>query len=226
MRRIIFVLSLVVLLCFSVQAQYYYERPKSPNNEIGKKPSRDFDRFYFFSWDINKPTSNTDFVNQTSSLGTRLGLRKRLSQEDKLWGGVDLGWAVYKQYFPYQTIQLPNQQAISTDWYDYVYCLNLTASVDYFFLPMEKVFTPYAGFGFGASYNKFSQYYNINEGSGTSWGLLLRPEAGFLVGFKKNSSWRVKAAFHYDYASNKNSDFGYKNFINYGFQVGIVKMAW
>jgi hypothetical protein len=49
---------------------------------------------------------------------------------------------------------------------------------------------------------------------------------GALFGFKENSPWRIKAAAHYDFATNTSSDFGYKNFMTMGFQVGIVKMAW
>jgi len=55
---------------------------------------------------------------------------------------------------------------------------------------------------------------------------LVRPEAGVLIGFKENSPWRIKAAVHYDYSTNMSTDFGYKNFVSMGFQVGLVKMAW
>jgi hypothetical protein len=91
---------------------------------------------------------------------------------------------------------------------------------------MEKIVTPYAGFGFGLAYDKFAYYYNVYGNAKGTWGLQIRPEAGLLISFKENSSWRIKAGVHYDYASNKSSDFGYKSFLNYGFQIGIVKMAW
>jgi hypothetical protein len=218
------------MVSLSLNAQYYYDRSKNPDRNIKNLPqqkaTRDFDRYYFFSWDANKPMSNTDFINQTSSLGTKLGFRKRLNDVDRLWVGGDFGWAVYKQYIPYQTYVLSQTQSLSTDLYDYTYALNIAATIDYFFLPTDKLITPYGGFGIGAAYDKFTQYFNVYGGSATSWGLLLRPEVGVLIGFKENSSWRIKVAAHYDYSTNTSTDFGYKNFTNSGFQVGIVKMAW
>ncbi len=240
---LIFVLSSA---CFvSGKAQYYYDRSKNPDRVVSpraekksrtdNKSDRDFDKFFFLSWDTNKPMSNTDFIGQSSSLGTKLGFRKRLNDEDKLWVGGDFGWAVYKQYMPFQTYQY-GTSAVSTDLYNYSYNYSLTANIDYFFFSMEKIVVPYAGFGVGVAYDKFSQYYNIYAGSSDSWGLQIRPEVGVLIGFKANSAWRIKASYHYDYASNAsnlvNNNFitpgnnNYTNFINTGFQIGIVKMAW
>jgi hypothetical protein len=99
-------------------------------------------------------------------------------------------------------------------------------NIDYLFLPVDKVAVPYAGLGLGLAYDKFAQYYNIYGGTGDSWGLMARPEAGVLVGFGSNSSWRIKLAAHYDYATNNNSDFGISGFSSVGVQFGIVKMAW
>lgn len=229
MRNIFWSIAIVCLSLGSVSAQYYYDRSKNPDKNTGKisssKSGRDFDRFYFLSWDNNSPLSNKDFISQSSSLGTKLGFRKRLNEEDKFWVGGELGWAVYKEYFPYTTYT-NGVQSISTDLYNYAYTYSLSVNLDYFFLPMEKIVNPYAGLGIGAAYDKFAQYYNVYGSSATSWGFLVRPEAGVLIGFKENSSWRVKAAFHYDYSTNTNSDFGYKNFNSMGFQVGLVKMAW
>lgn len=229
---------LVTVICLVYQnivwGQYYYDRSKNPDRNTGlkqqqetqDKPSRDFDHFFFLSWDGNQPKSNTSFIANSSSLGTRLGFRKRINDQDNIWVGVDGGWSVYNQYVPYQTYAVSNTQTISTDLYNYSYNYSLTANIDYFILPMQRIFAPYVGVGVGGAYDKFATYYNISGSSSGSWGLLLRPEVGFLLGFKVNSSWRLKAAYHYDYGTNQNSDFGYKNFINTGFQIGIVKMAW
>src|SRR5579859_1668612 len=210
-------IGFVLLLGVSVaSAQYYYDRSKSTDKVPSGKSDRDFDRYYFLSWDNNTPMSNPDFIKLASSLGTKLGFRKRLNSEDKLWVGGDFGWAVYKQYIPYQTYNSNSTQATSTDLYNYSYNYSLSANIDYLFVSRDKIIVPYAGLGIGVAYDKFAQYWNIYGVSGDSWGLLLRPEAGFLVGFGQNSSWRLKAAFHYDYGSNTNTDFGYKNFINTG----------
>lgn len=221
--------SLLIFLlsfCFvSSHAQYYFDRSKNPDKVVVEKTGRDFDHFFFLSWDYNKPLTNTDFIKDASTVGTKLGFRKRINDEDKLWVGGDFGWAVYKQYVPTQTYTT-GTQSVTTDLYNYSYNYNLTVNIDYFFFPMKQLVVPYAGFGIGASYNKYNQYYNIYGSSSSSWGFLVRPEVGILIGFKENSSWRIKAAYHYDYSTNSSTDFGYKNFQNTGFQVGLVKMAW
>ena len=119
MLKLILSSLFIVVLFTSVRGQYYYDRSKNPDQKVDQKPGRDFDKFFFFSWDMNKPMSNTDFISQSSSLGTKLGFRKRLNDVDKLWVGAELGWAVYKQYYPYQTLQLSNSKSLSTDWYNY-----------------------------------------------------------------------------------------------------------
>jgi hypothetical protein len=229
MKKLFLLAAVSVAFVASLNAQYYYDRSKNPDKNIGKistpKTGRDFDKFYFLSWDNNAPLSNKDFISQTSSLGTKLGFRKRLNDEDKLWVGADFGWAVYKQYVPTNTYTT-GTQSTTTDLYNYAYNYSVSVNLDYFFLPVEKIITPYAGLGIGAAYDKFAQYYNVYGSSGTSWGFLVRPEAGVLIGFKENSPWRIKAAFHYDYSTNTSTDFGYKNFSSMGFQIGLVKMAW
>ncbi len=222
----------------SIRAQYYYDRsknpdkipaqPNKPQNQPIKTPRNygEYSKFFFASWDGNKPMSNTSFIDKFSGLGTRIGFRKRLNSEDKFWVGGDFSWAVYNQYVPYQTYT-SGTQSVSTDMYNYSYNYGVTVNIDYFFFPMDKLFVPYLGFGVGVAYDKFNQFYNIYGNSPkASWGLLVRPEAGFLVGFKKNSGWRIKAAAHFDYASNTNSTYGYKNFINTGVQIGVVRMLW
>jgi hypothetical protein len=229
MKNIFSAIAGVVVCISSCNAQYYFDRSKNPDKNTGKistpKTGRDFDHFFFLSWDSNTPMSNKDFIGQSSSLGTKLGFRKRINEDDKLWVGGDFGWTVYKQYIPTQTYP-SGTQSTTTDLYNYAYNYSLSANLDYFFFPMEKILVPYAGLGIGVAYDKFAQYYNIYGTSGSSWGFLVRPEAGILIGFKENSPWRIKAAYHYDYASNTSTDFGYKNFINTGFQIGLVKMAW
>ena len=223
---------LLFAAAWSASAQYYYDRSKNPDRvpvqtttQDRSRPSNSgsYSKFFFFSWDGNKPLSNTSFVDQASTFGTRLGFRKRINDEDKLWVGGDFGEFIYKQYFPYQTYQ-SGTQSLSTDLYNYAYNYSLTVNVDYYFLPMENLITPYLGLGLGAGYYKFAQYYNIYGTTGDSWGFLLRPEAGIVATYKKNSPWRLKAAAHYDYSSNSYKDLGYSNFTNLGVQIGIVKM--
>ena len=91
MKNIFLSVVMVVVSFISVKAQYYYDRSKNPDKNTGKistpKSGQDFDRFYFLSWDNNTPMSNKDFISQASSLGSKLGFRKRINDEDKLWVG-------------------------------------------------------------------------------------------------------------------------------------------
>lgn len=227
----IFIFFILFVLTYQMSnAQYYYDRSKKKDDKtiVSKSTGRDFDRYYFFNWDINKPLSNKDFVSDQSSLGTRLGFRTRLTEEDRLWAGGDFSWVVYKQYVPYATYPDPSSPtgSISTDLYNYSYNYSITANIDYLFLSVDKVVVPYGGLGLGLAYDKFAQYFNIYGGSANSWGLMVRPEAGVLIGFGTNTSWRAKIAAHYDYATNNSNDFGIKGFSNFGLQFGIVKMAW
>jgi len=224
----------------SLQAQYYYDRSKNPDRTVTQSqskssPGRDFDTYYFFSWDFNTPLSNQNFIRDNSSLGTKFGFRKRLNSVDRLWVGGDISWATYQQHVPFTTYQYGNS-AITAEVFNYSYNYSLTCNIDYFLMPMTGIFVPYGGLGIGVAYDKFAQYYNIYGGKVDSFGLQVRPEIGILVGFKQNSPWRIKAAVHYDYASNSGklvensfitpSNDDYHGFMNMGFQIGIVKMAW
>ncbi|HTH56020.1 MAG TPA: hypothetical protein VL728_08225 [Cyclobacteriaceae bacterium] len=236
--RNFFAAIICCLLVTSLHGQYYYDRSKNPDRTVkqsNQSAGRDFDTYYSFSWDFNTPLSNQNFISDNSNLGTKFSIRKRLNNVDGLWVGGDLGWAAYQQHIPFTSYQY-GSSAVGAEVFNYTYNYSLTGNIDYLLMPMNKIFVPYAGVGVGLAYIKFAQYYNIYGGTLDSFGLQVHPEVGILVGFKENSSWRIKAAVHYDYASNSgklaannfitpgNDD--YHGFMNMGFQIGIVKMAW
>ncbi len=228
-----FSIILVLVVIQLSYAQYYYDRSKNPDKaQTDKKVGRDFDHYFSLSWDITRPTSNTSFIDQQSSIGTKLGFRKRINDVDRLWVGGDLSWSVFKQYVPYNTYY-SSGSATSTDFYNYSYCYALSANLDYLFLPTEKVIVPYGALGLGLIYNKVVQYYNVYGSENDKLGVMIRPEVGVLIGFGENASWRMKVAAHLDFATTSISDFRYniyqvglQNFTGYGFQIGLVKMAW
>ena len=135
--------------------------------------------------------------------------------------------------YSYQTY-FSTSSATSSDFYNYANIYSFSCSIDYFFVSMEKKVAPYLGLSIGAASTNFTQYYNVNKASDGAWGVQVKPELGVLAGLKENSAWKLKAAMHYDYASNTSNfaknDFlvvrgsEYKNFTSVGFQVGIVKM--
>lgn len=182
------------------------------------------DNYMYANWDINIPLSNTDWVGNTSTRGGKIGYRAFFG-DGKFSAGLDFNWATFDQYAPTETIENPTG-AITTDYFKYVYHYGLAASGQYYFLKGENdIFFPYAGLGLGANYNDYTLFYNIYKDVHKSWGFLARPEAGLLVRFGARRSLGVMAAVHLDYSTNKSADFGYDNFSNLGFQIGLMAMG-
>ena len=60
----------------------------------------------------------------------------------------------------------------------------------------------------------------------SSWGFLARPEAGILWRIGTRRKLGLMAAAHYDFSTSKSESYGYDNFMNAGFQLGIMLMQW
>lgn len=177
-----------------------------------------FDKFISFSWDVNKPLSNTNYIKKYSVKGFQVGYREKIG--DHFYIGGDFSNATYDDYAPRQTYYIDGG-AVTTDFYKYVVAYGVTLSGDYFFTP-EKRLSPFAGFGVGSNYNSYKLYYNIYSSSDSGWGFLMRPQAGAILKIGKEMSWGVIAAVHYDYSTAMTKDFAYTNFANIGLRVGIV----
>lgn len=179
------------------------------------------EKYFYLNFDVNKPLSNTSWIGNTSTQGARGGYRVFLNP--RFSAGVDIGWSVYNEYQPTETIQ-NGSSALTTDFFKYIYNYSLTASAQYYFpVGDEDRFFPYAGLGLGANYNDYVLYYNIYQDADHGvWGFLARPEAGILVKFGSRRSMGAMAAIHYDYSTNKSAKFEYKNFSSAGFQIGLV----
>jgi hypothetical protein len=181
------------------------------------------ENYFYLNWDINKPTSNTEWIGHTSSKGGKIGYRMML--KDKRFSiGADFGWTTFDQYELPETFE-DSTGATHTDYFKYIYQTSLTVSGQYYFKVGEgdKIF-PYAGLGLGAMRNKYRLYYNIYAEGEDSWGFLARPEAGIVVRIPGRRSLAAMAAVHYDISTNQSEMYNYKNFSALGFQVGIVIM--
>jgi hypothetical protein len=178
------------------------------------------DKYFYLGLDINKPLSNTQWINSVSTRGVRGGYRVFINR--KFSAGLDVSWNTFDQYHPTETVQYPTG-AITTDYFKYLYTYSIAASGQYYFTVGDgDRFLPYAGLGLGATNTEFIKYYNIYKDSQTSWGFLARPEAGIVVKIGPRGSMGVMGAIHYDYATNKSDKFSYKNFSSMGFQIGLV----
>jgi hypothetical protein len=178
------------------------------------------DKFFYVALDFNKPLSNTSWISSFSARGARAGYRAFITP--RISAGLDLGWSVYDQYNPTETIENATG-AITTDYFNYIYSYSAVVSGQYYFpLGDSETFFPYASIGFGANTNEYVKYYNIYDDRERAWGFLARPEAGILVKFGGRKSLGAMAAIHYDYSTNQSDKYNYKNFSTAGFQVGLL----
>lgn len=182
------------------------------------------DKYIYLSLDVQKPTSNTDWIGDLSIAGGKIGYRGFI--RPNFSAGLDIGWANFDQYEPTST-KLNPTGAITTDYFHYVYSYSAVASGQYYFKEEdEDRFFPYAGLGLGANTNEYVLYYNIYEDTERSWGFLARPEIGVLYRFTERRSLGIMAALHYDYSTNKSDKFNYNNFSAFGFQIGLMAMTF
>src|SRR5690606_3856446 len=159
------------------------------------------EKYIYFNINGGKPLSNTEWIEDFSFAGGRIGYRGFIIPN--LSAGVDFGWNNFDQYEPTNTRQTGNG-AITTDYFHYIYAYSGVVSGQYYFRQEdEDRLFPYAGLGLGASTNKYVLYYNIYEDAERSWGFLVRPEIGILFRFTERGSLGIMAAVHYDYSTNK-----------------------
>jgi hypothetical protein len=182
------------------------------------------EKYLYVNLDVNKPLSNTAWIDDISLAAGKLGYRGFITPNFS--AGLDLGWANFDQYEPTSTKQNGNG-AITTDYFHYIYSYTGVVSGQYYFKAEdEDRFFPYAGLGLGANTNEYVLYYNIYEDTERSWGFLARPEIGVLFRFTERGSVGVMAAIHYDYSTNKSVKFDYDHFSSFGFQIGLMAMTF
>lgn len=188
----------------------------------GSASAQFYDKMFFVGWNFNTPLVNRDFIEKPSSRGARVGYRELIREQ---WAiGVDLTWATFDDYEPRQTYYNQNS-TLTTDFTNYANNYGALLTADYYFFTERKVM-PYAGLGAGLAYNSYKVYYNVYSGGDNSFGLMLRPQAGVWIKFNERKNWAFNAGVHFDYSTAKSSDLGYKNFLNAGFEIGVVFLDW
>lgn len=177
-----------------------------------------YDRSISFSWDVNMPMTNTDFIKSATAKGFRIGYRERIT--DQFHMGIDVNYAGYSDYAPRQTYYT-NGGALTTDFFKYATSGGATLSSEYLFRVDHKVM-PFVSLGLGVGYHSFNVYYNLYSANDSGWGFLLRPEAGAIVKFGKQGVWGLITSIHFDYSTVKSDTFAYKNFTNIGLRTGLI----
>jgi hypothetical protein len=178
-----------------------------------------YSKYFAATLDINKPILNKEFINKFSQNSYKLIYREFITE--RLTVGGELGMATYSDYIP-PYVYVQDNTSIYTDIYPYVYNYSIALSGEYFFTT-DKIVMPYAGFGLGAAYNQFTMYYNVFQQQDSRWGAMVRPHAGAIFRFGKESNWGLISDVHLDYATTKSEDTDYnKGFANVGLQLGLV----
>lgn len=184
------------------------------------------ENYFYISWNGNIPLSSTEYIDNISGRGAKIGYRGYFGRYRRFSAGVDINWAQYDQYKPKETFY-NETGAITTDYFNYIYSYGLTASSQYYFpLGDKETFFPYVGLGLGVNRNEYTVYYNIYTDTDKKFGFLARPEAGIMVRIGERKKMGALASVHYDYSTNTSKDLDYKNFSTLGFQLGIFFLQW
>jgi len=177
-----------------------------------------YDNAIHIGWNSIVPLSDKDFTGSTSVAGLRLGYTKFLSE--RFGFGFEGGYSTLDDYIPPTTYEQPGG-AITTDVYNYLYYFTFMANGQYY-LSQGKRFTHYTSLGLGIAYSEYKIFYNVYQEEDHNTGFVMRPEIGTLFKIKEYSSFGLKAAIGFDYATNKSEYFETKNFAGLNIQLGIV----
>jgi hypothetical protein len=191
MKKILLILSIVILSAVSMQAQ---NEPAS----LGFTPSS----YYTFSW--NTTFTMGDFnkwVGNASPAGFDLGGRYFI--KGGLNAGFNISWQRVSQIYNDETFTIPDKGiAINAENYRFTWMVPFQGVIAYNFMP-GKMVSPYLSLGIGGDYMEHHlmiQEYDIYK---TRWDFSLTPEVGALVKFGNFSSWGALVAFNYKWTTNQ-----------------------
>ncbi len=179
---------------------------------------QEYDNAFHIGWNTLVPFSDKDFTGSTSTAGVRLGYTKFVNE--KFGFGLEVGYSTLDDYVPLTTYENENG-AVTTDIYNYLYYFTAMVNGQYYF-SHGKRFIPYTSLGMGVALSEYKIFYNVFQESDHNTGFVIRPEIGTLFKVKEYTSFGLKAAIGFDYATNRSDYFETKNLSGFNFQIGVV----
>src|SRR5690606_41143326 len=61
------------------------------------------ENYFYISWNGNIPLSSTEYIDNTSGRGAKIGYRGYFGRYRRVSAGIDINWAQYDQYKPKET---------------------------------------------------------------------------------------------------------------------------
>jgi hypothetical protein len=158
-----------------------------------------------------------DIISNNSPRGFMADLM--YSFNNKLSGGLLLGFQDYYQKYPRAIYHLSNTQDISAVLSNSIQTTPVLLKAKYFFTPSSYI-KPYVSLAAGANLIDFKQYFGEFGNSVTNVGFRAQGGLGVLIPFKKTSTSGINIGASYDYAPYKKN--GYKDLNSVNLQTGVV----
>ncbi len=141
------------------------------------------------------------------------------------WGlGAFICYQTHNEYFPRQTINLPEGPQMTTDQQHSLYQVPFGITGRYRFGKEKETFEPYLSMKAGPSMVRFVSYYSTFDSSDRTWGFYLSPELGMTVYPTSDHLFGIHLSVYYSYATNNTDLMGYNvsSVSNMGLRVGIA----
>jgi len=151
------------------------------------------------SYSMGLGAGNThDFISKYSWRGFAFDYRKMTT--DNVGVGINLGWNTFYEAEPYGTYTF---ETVSASGYQYRYLNSfpMTANVDYFAKPHERV-NPYLGIGLGVQYMIQTVDFGIYRFESDGWPFTVNPEVGLLLQPRNSPTFNLGIKFMYAVKSN------------------------
>jgi outer membrane protein W len=157
-----------------------------------------------------------DLVDKTNLRGADITILYGFN--DRLSGGLSLGFQDFYQKFPRDLYKLSDGSDISAVITHSIQTMPFLATARYHFMPAAKI-QPYASLGAGGSVVINRQFIGEYPNEDTRINVAARPGLGIYIPFKKEGQSGINLGVNYTYISYKQDAISNLGFI--GFNLGI-----